>query len=237
MDHLGGSAGNIGNAALSNTRARIQRLSDAKLFSGWARQVNRVVFSLQVVSRHRLRVGDELHVSLFGDGIEARLPAKIIEIAPGDPEIAFSADRNNTGPILIFEATCQIAGDIGLVECPTPPRFLVDGALVSVAASDDVACDDCRVLDVSPMGFSFLGTLHRRKGDELQARLFAHGQLIQCEVEVRNCLPNLVREGEFRLGVKLKEMNRVDALRWREFYSKILDANRLVGRNPKRRVA
>lgn len=236
MDRLGGLTRHFGNAALSNTRARVQRLSDAKLFSGWARQVNRVVFSLQIVSPQQLRVGDKLHVSLFGDRVEARLPAKVVEVGPGDPDVAFSADRNHRGPILIFEAMCEIAGEITLAECAAPPRFLVDGALVSVSG-EDVTCEDCRVLDVSPLGFSFLGALHRRKGDDLAVRIFAHGQLIQGEVEVRNCLPNLVRDGEYRLGVRLKEMNRVDALRWREFYTKILDANRLVGRNSKRRVA
>jgi hypothetical protein len=116
-------------------------------------------------------------------------------------------------------------------DCVTQPRFCVQGLTVDLSFEGETLSEKATVIDIGPGGFAALSEIPLKKGDIVDAKLYAFEQTVCCRAEVRNCVKNALNQNYQRVGLQIMDMERIDGLRWKQVYSTILEQNRKQATN------
>jgi hypothetical protein len=176
-----------------NNRARLQRLTDAKLCSGWVKELTTTHLFLRPSTPTHCMPGDLYYVEIHGGGRNATFRAQF-NLHVGDDlvfdivtAIQFGSSSEN-----VRQAVNGMAGNAE-----------VDGNSVSLF-----------VVDVSEGGAGLLSPVALPKGAMIDLEIETPQGLVRCCAEVRYSRPDAVRSGYFRTGVAFQPMPRLERARW-----------------------
>lgn len=175
------------------TRARFQRLSDAKFFAGWVRDFSASAIIVTLSSGAPMEPGDEFVFEVHGRSSHASFPAVL----------------------------SMVSADEFLFNIPQPMRLLTttEEARVYVQDMAGVLRGDCLeldvvVIDVSRHGAGLLAPIELRAGERVTIQVDTPNGVVSCHGEVRYCRPSRKHYGHFRAGLLLDDMARIEKARW-----------------------
>lgn len=187
--------------AFINTRARFQRLADAKFFAGWVKDFSTTSIHLTLSYDAELAPGEQFMFEVHGHSIAAVFPAELAVVSGDD---------------LVF----TIPQPLRLVSANEEARVFVRE--VSGILKGETMEVDVLVVDVSRSGAGLLAPLQLSAGERVTLELDTAQGTVVCCGEVRYCRPDSREWGQFRAGILLDDMGRIERARWA----------RLVGFNP-----
>lgn len=178
------------------TRARLQRMGDAKFFSGWVKEISDTELWLRTSGELPVTVGEKYVVQLFGTGFSAIIKLKL------------SVTMGNLLGFAITATPMEISSD-------ESARVAVSGMLGTLMADGTAPCE-VTVLDMSVQGVGLLSPISVDRGAQVILDLVGRGGSISAEGEVRYCRPDPQTEGYFKVGVKIRSLQRIDQARWNQ---------------------
>lgn len=208
---------------LNKARTTFQRVSDAKFFNGWIKHITPDVLVAHTCTNCALDVGDEFSFQVYGNKKDAFFHAILTSMQGAEQGPSYGSSMN------AVELGCNITTEMLFKDSQGQPRFCVEGMTADIIGEEDRSSMGSIVIDIGPGGFAAITGRHFRKGDQVQVSLYANGQLVQCLAEIRNCIVNGLNPEFQRTGMQIKGMNRIDALRWKQLYSGILEGNKMSG--------
>jgi hypothetical protein len=176
-----------------NTRARFQRLKDAKFFSGWVRDLTAADVLIQVTEPISTVPGELFLIQVHGRHQSALFKASLRVFA--DRELVFNIHH----PIRFTKATESM-------------RLLIDGMTGLVTAGTQEI--EVLVVDLSEKGAGVLLPCGIEKNEAVTLRIDSSQGQIVCLGQVRYCKPDPQMPGQYRAGILLRPDNRVDQARW-----------------------
>lgn len=176
-----------------NTRVRLQRLSDAKFFSGWVKEFTRTDLVVRMGSLAPMAGGDVFMVQVHGPTFTALFKAVLRSAAEKD--LCFTIPE----PVRFLKASEQV-------------RVSVVGVSALVTASNRAF--ESMVVDLSTTGAGLLATRELKKGEIVRVMFTTPVGEIECGAEVRYCKPDSIDDGSFRVGLQLEQMGRIERARW-----------------------
>jgi hypothetical protein len=224
---LGGEMSSIDVVALNRARTTFQRVSDAKFFNGWVKHITLDSVVAHTCTSMQMQLGEEFSFQVYGNRKDAFFHAILTTLHRADEGPVFSLDR--LGGATPVELGCQLATEMTLKDSSGQPRFCVEGACADIKSESGHQVENAIIIDIGPAGFAAITDRKLRKGDRVTVSLFARGQMVRCQAEVRNCVVNTVNADFQRTGLLITRMERVDALRWKQIYVAILDENKMHG--------
>lgn len=190
-----------------NTRARFQRLEDAKLFSGWITGLNAKSAVVTVAGPSDLHPGQHFLFHVFGPEVTAVFQARF-EVRSGNL-LAFGLE----GPIRT-RAGCEdmrirIHGTRATLYAAPLPQDEFDEMSIGGCGEKDpgIELGSAQVVDVSSRGVGILVNLNFRKGDRLRIVLSTAWGPTECIAQVK------YSKGEgslFRVGLSIEEIDRLN---------------------------
>jgi hypothetical protein len=177
----------------ANTRTRLQRLNDAKFFSGWVTDFD------EVEVRIRLNVSGECE--------------------PGD---RFLVEIYGTKAVASFQAEIEIAFDNQVHLAITPPvkyRSTTETARMSVSdmygvIEYDGSEMDARVADISREGMGLVVKSLIPKDAEVTYRIASPVGEVRGLGQVRYCRMDPSGNGLYRLGLRILQLSRIEQAKW-----------------------
>lgn len=176
-----------------NTRARFQRLRDAKLFSGWIRNFNGPTVVLTLARAAELQPGDEFMFQVFGHGTMAMFRAEL-SLQAGD------------------QLTFQVIGPTQYRRSKEDMRLLADG-ITGVLTCDGFDIDVIFV-DLSVKGAGVICGQQLTKGSAIELRIDSSQGPILCTGEVVYSKRMSLNDFQFRVGLSVTPRGRIDLARW-----------------------
>ncbi|HTQ11746.1 MAG TPA: hypothetical protein VMI31_16920 [Fimbriimonadaceae bacterium] len=209
--------------ALNRARTTFQRIADAKFFNGWIKRITPDVVVVQAWLPDPFDRGDDFSFQVFGNKKSALFRASLVAIQSlGAPPGMEEPHRSGS----LYEFECHICCKITFMDATEQPRFNVEGVLVDVSRADGFLSAGAQVLDVGPEGLAVLTGIGLSKGDEVAVALSGHGERLVFSAEVRNCSPCRRDPSRQRTGMRIKQIDRLNAVRWKHFYSEVVEHNR-----------
>jgi len=176
-----------------DTRVRLQRVADAKFFSGWIVEMTGKDAAVRLNDCETMDPGDIIVGEVSGRENRALIDAKVSKIV--DDLVHFEFRRTPR-----YEVARENA------------RTVVRNVTGSLNFQGEVV--DVQVLDVSVSGIGFLTYAPLPAGSIVKLSLeTAHGPL-KVSGEVRYCRSDATRFGLYRAGALITEMGRLDRARW-----------------------
>ena len=176
--------------ALVNRRARFQRLKDAKLFNGWARELSRSRIVLESSTVQTVEAGDQVQVTIVGNNCSA----------------SFQAQCTATQGTLQY---LPLTSPIRWLESSEDMRVRTSGQSATVRS--EIGSFEVHVVDVSPKGLGFVGAFESPRGCEIVILMARPLGVAECTGTVRYCREE---DAGFRVGVLLDSMSRINSARW-----------------------
>lgn len=178
-----------------NTRTRLQRLRDAKLVSGWVREITGTDVLVQTNEQVAVAPGEVFSFQVHGKGVSALFKG-VVKVVSGDRDLLFSIQ-----PPIRYQKQSENV------------RIMVDG-MTGLVSSGDLELE-VLVMDLSENGAGILLSTSLHKGEKVQLRIDSpHGQIV-CAAEVKYCRRDGQMPGQYRAGMLIAPENRVDLARWR----------------------
>lgn len=181
-------------------RARLQRLRDAKLFTGWVSQVSPTHVSLKLNPGSQGDAGEKFFVQLFGHEQSLMFPAVLASVNAETATLAYD-------------------GEVKRVASSEEMRVLLDEdlkCLVKLGWFEAWAS----VLDVSFSGLGLKTTMPVERGEMANITLPTVFGDIKGRGEVRYCR-KMEEDGFHRVGIELEEFDRLNMAKWRRFHAKV----------------
>jgi hypothetical protein len=210
---------------LNRARTTFQRISDAKFFNGWIRNVTIDVVIAHTCTNCRLEPGDEFAFQVYGNKKDAFFHARLASLQSSDQTPMFTTDR--TGGFHALDLGCHVTTEMTLRESHGQPRFFVEGVTADILRTDGMEVEGAIVIDIGPGGLAAIVSTSFKKGDVVGVTLRNNGQVVQFEAEIRNSVVNALSAEFQRVGLQIRRMDRVDALRWKQLYLALLDSNKM----------
>lgn len=183
----------MSHATFIGTRARLQRISDARFFSGWVKDFGPTEVRVRAAADFDLQSGDQFMIQLAGKGATA--------IFRG--QLGFTSGR-----MLNFRITTPVR----VVASTEAMRIAVDGMRGTI--SDDEDTVEVTVVDVSDSGAGIVCKAQPERGSTVRFEFNAPAGEVSGEAEVRYCRPDPETEGQFRVGLMIKLASRLDQAKW-----------------------
>lgn len=206
------------------TRARFQRLRDARLFNGWIENFFGNKVEVTTSTEFPVEIGDEFRFEGFGHHISVVFNAKleaVHQVDLGDLSALQAIEGSNAR---ILEARTST---LSLV-VTNQARYAASSETVRVKVQDlytkvnwQMFAEDGFVTDVSPMG---VGLLLREKisvGEPVDVQIQTNLGLVKATGSVRHCRPERDRPGYNRLGVMFTDLGRLERPKWERFLKEI----------------
>lgn len=212
---------------LNRARTTFQRIGDAKFFNGWVKRITPETVVVHTCTGCLLNPGDEFSFQVYGNRKDAFFRAHLVMLQGAEVAPIFTSDRS--GSLSALELGCHLTTSMTFKDCHHHPRYYVEGVTADVWNDESIREDGATVIDMGPEGFAAITSRQFRKHDRVHVALYASGHYVQCEAEVRNCVVNSLNIEFQRTGLQICSMDRVDALRWRQLYQEILEANKMQG--------
>lgn len=182
----------------ANVRTRLQRLSDAKFFSGWAHELNEEILRMRLSTSVQIEIGDLFMAEVHGPTNIALFRASIA---------IFSGT----------EATFNVFAPFKFMPSTENVRLSVEG-MRGTAIYDGMRVP-FEVLDVSPTGTGLLSRQSLPRSSIVDLELDTAFGVVGASGEVRYCRPDTEVIGSFRIGIRLKELGRLERARWNRLFT------------------
>lgn len=206
------------------TRARFQRLRDAKLFTGWIEDFKDNIVTISTNTNHAVQIGDEFRFEGFGPQVAVVFNAKLESI--GELDLA------TQGLITTVEGT-----NARIVEAKRVKLELFVSSPVRFSASTEnlrMQADNTSTvlsfpggqvagftIDIAKQGIGFICQKPLKAQQLVHVRIETKIGPIDAEGCVRYCVPDKDRVGMLRVGVMFTDMDRVNKPRWDRFLSAV----------------
>lgn len=177
----------------TNTRTRFQRLSDAKLFSGWVRSFNRSGLVVSIAKEAVVGVGEVFMFQVFGHESLAMFKATL----------ALTMDE---------ELTFAVMGPMQLLKSSEEMRILVEGLTGSISFEGSET--DVLFVDVSSNGAGLVSPEPLPKDAVVEVRIDSPQGTVVFEGRVRYCKALENTREQFRIGLQIQPQTRIDSARW-----------------------
>ncbi len=185
--------GSKNRSSFVNTRARLQRLSDAKFFSGWVHVLTHNEVVLELTCNDTCSIGDVFGVQAHGRDRTASMTARVVSI-----------DGN--------EITMTLLDRIRMLAQSENARFYV-ADLTGVVRGPELE-EEVTLIDVSTGGAAFTSPKAIERGKTVELELAVASWLVKLPAEIRYCRPEKDGSSYFRVGVTLLSLDRLDRARW-----------------------
>ena len=127
-----------------------------------------------------------------------------------------------------YELESEVTSIIQFTECTEEPRFNVDDVMADIEHPDGQRETDVQVLDVGPGGLAAVTAIGHDRGDQIMVTLYGFGEAVQFGAEIRGIAPLGADTAHVRTGIKIRQIDRLNAARWKRFYAEIVELNRAV---------
>ncbi|MFM9873026.1 MAG: PilZ domain-containing protein [Fimbriimonadaceae bacterium] len=204
------------------TRARFQRIGDAKLFAGWIEDFfgNKVVISTN--TNHLVNIGDEFRFEGFGNRIAVVFNAKLDAVAKLDManESVLTEVEGTNAKILEAKRV-----KLELQVC-SPVRFSASHENLRMLSPDiftvlNEGAEQVEgfMIDIAKQGIGFVSKKKVKPKEYVEVRMETRIGTIEAKGNIRYCLPDKDRTGFYRVGIMFTDMDRVNRPRWTRFLS------------------
>jgi hypothetical protein len=183
-------------SSMANTRCRIRRVSDSKLFGGWVAAASDTAICLRIGSG--LSVGDECTFEVHGLDRTAIFEAELIVQKGHDAYFKIASTIRYR----------QASEGVRFAVSKCPGRVWIGGEAVAIEG-----------VDVSRQGFAMHSAVAVEQGQLIDTEIESSVGPVMCKGEVRYCRVDDENPEIYRIGVLVQEtMGRLDAARWRKLF-------------------
>lgn len=201
-----------GISSFDSRRCRLQRLRDIKFINGWVQSIDPNQVRVVAASSMLLEFGDVFAFEVFGETEVASFTGQLTSVAPTTDFVA-GGESEPDRLLLDF----KIAGAINYKNSEQVSRRLVKNCQATIKEPMETV----KVHDVSEWGVGFVGTT-RHKSNSLIEMSISHGdQVINVSGTVRYSRRDVASGENYRTGVKLDELDRLEFARWRSFVAEL----------------
>jgi hypothetical protein len=197
-------------------RARFQRVSDAKIFHGWVRDFVGQSLVIATSTESAMRIGDCFLVEITGNGVLARLQAKLA--AFGDIRMAESTEETLGGTqaklvtVSTTDVEFRVVGQPAFVETNEQQRILAWGVTALIRRIGGASIE-AKVVDLSLDGIGLTVREKFEKDEPVELDITTPYGQVTATAHVRYCrMPK--NSFEYRLGLRFDDMGRLDRPRW-----------------------
>lgn len=183
---------------LKGMRARITRLSDAKMMTGWIQAVSGSVVTATADMKFPVAVGEAMLLEVHAAGSNVMLKGNLTE------------SNNGSLHFIIVGPPLQVQSNEAI-------RVAVEGMTCTVR-NDGVPVQGC-VLDIGPQGIGIELPVELTKGDLIEVTVPSMSGDIVCKAEVRYCRKPSPDSPIFRVGLLLKLDDRVSKAKWAQAFA------------------
>lgn len=176
-----------------NVRARLNPAGEKGWLTGWVMHLAREESRIRLWSFVSLPIGSRVACECYGQGTVARFTGTVLAQAGKDVAI-------------------DLVGSITYSPSDETPRIYTTGLAGELIGGDGPYA--MTVLDVSPLSLGVLTDREFSAHDELSMELPTKMGPVAASVCVMNCRPDPDSPGQFRLGLNIIDMPRLDRARW-----------------------
>lgn len=178
------------------SRVRVQRVSDARLFSGWVDTAAGHLVHLALSQNDDLKVGDAIFCEAHTFSARVNFRANVERIQP----------MGETSRFVI-----RLCSGITVAAGAENPRFRVPSTLLKIEQENGPL--EGRILDISVTGIGTNLDAGLDRGSKVRGQIATMYGTVEAEFEVRYCRP-LSESDEFRAGLQITSMDRDSASTW-----------------------
>lgn len=193
------------------TRARLQRLNDAKMFNGWIEAFFGEHLRITITSNRPISLGERFHIEAIGARGTMSCQVEVVDYESGVPnsvsETAAVAVTMNLGlrlltPMLVRASVEEVRYKLNELQfC-----FDFEGEMVSAVA-----------IDGSAGGIGAFSQVELPTGLRTSVLIPTNHGEIRATVEVRYCRPDARKKNLRRLGLKFVDLDRLSRTKWEQF--------------------
>lgn len=176
-----------------NVRVRLHRRNSDKWLAGWVTHLARDEARVRLWSHVPFEVNEPVAGECYGQGTVARFSGKVF--AQANLDIAIS-----------------LLGSISYAPSEETPRIFAAGLHGQLEGHRGTA--EIQVLDVSPLSLGVLADKGFDSGDHLTLAMPTEMGPVAAKVSVANCREDSKAPGQFRIGLHIEDMARLDRARW-----------------------
>lgn len=180
---------------LANTRARFQRLSDAKLFSGWVRIFDKESIVVMSNKPAVCKAGDEFMFQVYG-------PGKVVLF-----KATFQAQYAK-------ELSFAISSPLQYAPAKEEMRVLTEGTTGVLTGEGHEM--EVMLIDISAGGAAVISAIYFSKETPVELQVASPAGPISLKGEVKNCREADGMGSQYRVGIRLAPVTRVDSARWNQ---------------------
>lgn len=214
--------GRISAQDFIGTRARFQRLRDAKLFSGWIEDYYGNLVTISTNTNHAVEIGDEFRFEGYGNRVSIVFNAQLTEVGQLDTLCEAKVTSVDGTNIKIVEArrvklVLHVSSPIRLAASHESLRMMTREIFVKLEVGERDY--EGYVIDVAQQGVGLISSQTLKPKSSVRVVMDTRLGPIEALGQVRYCLPDKDREGLMRIGVMFTDMDRVHRPRWDRFLS------------------
>jgi hypothetical protein len=178
-------------------RTRLQRIRDAKFFTGWVTEFDEHEVKVRLSTLDTFEPGDHYLLEVFGPEVDAILQARV--------RMAFDN-----------QAYFTVHGAVNYRPATENARIRVTGISGVLIFSDFEA--EGKVVDISQNGIGMLVRKPLPQKSQMRIRLLTPKGEINAEGEVRYCRAETNGSGSYRIGIRLGLLGRLERARWHRLF-------------------
>ncbi|MEZ5162872.1 MAG: PilZ domain-containing protein [Fimbriimonadaceae bacterium] len=206
------------------TRARFQRMRDAKIFNGWIENFFGNKLEVATSSQVPVEVGDEFRFEGFGHHITMVFQCELdsinaIDVLTGGLETVI--EGSNAKVLESYGSTfvLKVTGQIRFASSNEAVRIKVSNLPGSVLMGPKEV--QAKAVDVSPGGVGMIVEEKLEIGSDVRMNLETNFGTLTGIFEVMYCVEDIRNAGYYRTGLKIKDMDRIERPRWDRFMREI----------------
>ena len=181
---------------IQGTRARMQRLRDAKFFSGWVVSASSDLLEIHIAGSHVLSGGDRFSVEVNGKA----------------KAMVFECELKSQKSTVVSLSICCGPRPVQATEAP---RIKKSG--VSARVSHGSKVHETSVIDVSESGVAFSSMAEIPKGTEVSMLVVSGDVQLLISGVTTYSRADTSQPGRHRIGVHLKDLDRQTEKLWFNF--------------------
>lgn len=176
-----------------NVRVRMQRLPDAKFFSGWVRMMSDTEIVIDFQGNEWFDAGTKFFITVNGVETAAMFPAELVSQSTGFMNLKMLKEIKYAHPT--EEARRQVLGLSGVIKMQETEIELV-------------------VTDVSAKGMGGIIEGAIPRGEIIDIQLQTQFGEVFTKGEVRYCRQESKESIRHRVGLRITQMGRIETARW-----------------------
>ena len=174
-------------------RTRLQRLSDAKFFSGWVTDLDDTELRVRLNVSGECEPGDQFLVEIFGNDVNCSFKAGL------------SVSFDN-------QAYLTILSPVQYRQATESARLSVSDMFGNVVTEESEI--DVRVVDISRHGMGMIVRIPLPKGSQFSYKVISPVGELHGQAQVRYCRLDPSGNGLYRIGARIMDLTRVEQAKW-----------------------